>query len=177
MWAVAGNQCRNNCRRGKHIDGAIPRPPLSFMIAVQCPAQQGIAAHCKDTVLQRHESAVGQVIEVSPVKALRTPLQTLTMENVVHLSGAGPRAQATCLAPFPGKCHCILAAALEAWPVSRRQRRRLIEKKELGIEAPPDVAMPPLEIEHAADPLPRRPAAAGQRPCIRMEPAAAVAHE
>lgn len=111
------------------------------------------------------------------MKTLRTSPQTLTMENVVHSSGVRPRAQAICVTPFPGKCQRILAAALKTRSVSRRERRRLIKKKQLGIGAPPDVAMPPLEIEHAADPLPRRPAAAGERPCIHMEPAAAVAHE
>src|SRR3984957_19151052 len=58
-----------------------------------------------------------------------------------------------------------------------RERGRLVEKKQLGVEAAPDVAPAALEIEHAADPLPRRPAPRRQRPGVGVETPAAVAEQ
>ena len=58
-----------------------------------------------------------------------------------------------------------------------RQRGRLIEKEQLGVEPAPDVAMAALEVEHAANPLPRCPAPRRQRLRIGMETPAAIAQE
>src|SRR6202043_1257933 len=80
-------------------------------------------------------------------------------------------------APMLGKFLGILAAALEAGPMPGRERGRLVEKKQLGVEAAPDVAPAALEIEHAADPLPRRPAPRRQRLGVGVKTAAAIAAE
>src|SRR3984893_5330165 len=79
--------------------------------------------------------------------------------------------------PMLGKFLGILAAALEAWPMPARERGRLVEKEQLGVEAAPDVALAALEVEHAADPLPRRPAPRRERLGVGVESPAAVAEQ
>jgi hypothetical protein len=79
--------------------------------------------------------------------------------------------------PGPGESLRILAAAFEAGPVSGGERGRLIEEKQLGVIAAPDVALAVLEVEHAADPLPRRPAPLGQPLIVGVDASAAVAYE
>jgi hypothetical protein len=61
--------------------------------------------------------------------------------------------------------------------VAGRERGRLVEEEELGVEAAPDVALAALEVEHAADPAPRRPAPGVERARIGVEAAAAVAEQ
>jgi hypothetical protein len=99
------------------------------------------------------------------------------MENAVHFIRVGSRAQSACIPPFLGKCHRICAPALEARSVTGGERRRLIEKKQFGVRASPDLTLAAFEFEQAANPLPRRPAAAGQRSRIGVETATAVARE
>ncbi len=50
------------------------------------------------------------------------------------------------------------AAALKTGPVASGKCCNLIEKKQLGIAVAHDLALAALELEHADDPLPRRPA-------------------
>src|SRR5271154_3949503 len=86
----------------------------------------------------------------------------------------GPRAQPFCLTPRLGKRFGILAPAFETRPMPSRECRRLVEKEQLGVIAAPDVTLPALEIEHAANPLPRRPAPLRQCFGVGMETPAAV---
>jgi len=51
----------------------------------------------------------------------------------------------------------ILAPALEARPMTCRERSDLVEEKQFGVGVAPHLAMPVIEIEPAADPLLRRP--------------------
>jgi len=104
-------------------------------------------------------------------------LQTLAMERFIHLRGARTAAQAVSHTPMLGKVLRIPSPAFEAGPVPGRERGRLIEKKQLGIEPSPYVAMPSFERQHAADPLPRSPAPRGERPRPGVKPPAAIAHE
>jgi hypothetical protein len=53
----------------------------------------------------------------------------------------------------------------------------LIKKKQLGVETAPDIAPAALEVEHAADPLRRRPTTRRQRLRVCVKTPAAVAHE
>jgi hypothetical protein len=53
----------------------------------------------------------------------------------------------------------IFSAALEARPMTCRERRNLVEKKQFRIAIAPDVAMPVLELEPTADPGPVDPTA------------------
>ena len=69
------------------------------------------------------------------------------------------------------------AAADEARPVAGGERRRLVEKEQLGVAVAPDAAMAALERADAGDPLPRRPAATAERLVGAMEAPAAVAHQ
>src|SRR5262249_17699975 len=69
---------------------------------------------------------------------------------------------------------------LEAGPVAGGERRGLVEEEEfrIAVRHHHRRAMSALELEHAGDPLPRRPAPRAQRPVGAMERAAAVAeHE
>ena len=79
--------------------------------------------------------------------------------------------------PEAGESLRILAPAFKARPVPGGERGHLVEEKQLGVIAAPDVALAALEIQHAADPLPRRPAALGQLSVVGVDAPAAVAHE
>src|SRR5208282_3052375 len=106
-----------------------------------------------------------------------TALQAFAVQHLVNLAGGRPRAALARLSPCLGKGLRIAAAALEAGPMPRRKRSRLVKKKQLGVEAAPDIALAALEVEHAADPLPRCPAPRRQRLRIGVKSPAAVAHE
>jgi hypothetical protein len=57
------------------------------------------------------------------------------------------------------------------------KRGWLVKKEQLGVGTAPDDPPAAPEVEHAADPLPRCPAAPRQRLCVCMKTSAAVAHE
>jgi hypothetical protein len=88
------------------------------------------------------------------------------MQNIVYLRRVGQPVKSARLAPFFRKGLRILAAALEARPVPSGQRSWLVKKEQLGVEAALDVAPAALEVENAADPLPRRPPT--RRQCLRV---------
>jgi hypothetical protein len=71
----------------------------------------------------------------------------------------------------------IFSAALEARPMTCRERRNLVEKKQFRIAIAPDVAMPVLELEPAADPGPGDPTARCELSLRIMQPPAAIAHQ
>src|SRR4029077_3969953 len=98
------------------------------------------------------------------------------MQNIVHLRRVGQPVKSARLAPFFRKGLRVFAAALEARPVPTGQRGWLVKKEQLCVETAPDVSPAALEVEIAADPLPRRPSTRRQcRVCGKA--AAAVAHE
>src|SRR5262245_954464 len=101
--------------------------------------------------------------------ALGAAVEALAVQDVVHVAGARPCPEPECLFPAIGERHGILAPALEARPVSCGERRHLVEEEQLGVGAPPDVAVPLLEFEHAADPGPRDPAPPCQSLCIGVK--------
>src|ERR1700722_11338592 len=136
-----------------------------------------IAAHRISFAAERDESAVGQCIDVAPVQALAAPAQAFAVQHLVHLGGIGPLGKPAGHAPCLGKGLRLFAATLETGPVAGGQRGRLVEKKQLGIKAAPNVALASLEFEHAANPLPRLPAPCGQRLGISVKPPAAVAEK
>ena len=90
---------------------------------------------------------------------------------------SGALARAPRPANFSAKSLRLLAAAFEAGPVAGGERGRLVEEKQLRVIAAPDVALPALEAQHAADPLPRCVAPFRQRPVVAMEFAAAIAEQ
>ena len=147
------------------------------MIAVLCPAQQCVALNRESRLIECGKCAVGQLVDVASMQVLGATSEAFVMQNIIHLRRIGPPVKSARLAPFFRKGLRVFAAALEARPVPGRQRRRLVEKKQLGIKAAPDVAPAALEVENAADPLPRRPPTRRQCLRVRVKAAAAVAHE
>src|SRR6185295_14266797 len=69
------------------------------------------------------------------------------------------------------------APAFEARTVASRERGDLVEEEQLGVVAAPDVALASLEVQDAADPLPRRPAPVSQGAVVAMKLAAAIAEQ
>ena len=137
--------------------------------------QQCIAAHREGCILQRDERAIGQLIDLAPVQALGTAAEAFGVQyiSISPAHGAKPAR----LSPFLGKSLRISTAALEAGPMPGRKRGWLVKKKQLGVKTAPDLAPATLEVEHATNPLPRRPTSRRQRPCVGMKTPAAVAHE
>ena len=103
-------------------------------------------------------------------------LETFAMQHS-SISAHGAAAKPARLAPCLGKSLGIFAAALEARPVTSRERSRLVKKEQLGVVTAPDVALAALEVENAADPLPRRPAPRRQCLCVGVKAPAAVAEQ
>ena len=107
----------------------------------------------------RDHRAVGKRVNRAPMQAFGLAVEPLGVQHLIHRR----RRRAFLLAGEQRrKGFRVLAPAFEAGPVAGRERRHLIEKKQLGVIAAPDVALTVLELEHAADPLPRGPAAPGQ---------------
>ncbi len=73
------------------------------------------------------------------MQALGAPLQTLGVQHIIHLAGFGRRGKPARLVPLRSEGLRLLAAALEAGPMSGRQRRRLVEEEQLGVVAAPRV--------------------------------------
>jgi hypothetical protein len=111
------------------------------------------------------------------VQTLGAAVKPLGVQHQIHLVGARALAKLERLCQNRAKRFGILAPAFEAGPVPGGERGHLVEKKQLGVIAAPDVALAVLEVEHAADPLPRRPAALGQLRSSVVEAPAAIAHE
>ena len=72
---------------------------------------------------------------------------------------------------------CLLTPAFGARPVTGSQGSNFVEEEWFGVTVAPNVAMPILKLELAADPLPRRPTPRCQVPVIVMDSSAAIAHE
>src|SRR5207244_2659247 len=105
----------------------------------------------KGAAVLRDDSAVRQRVDLAPMNAFGAAVQALGLQHEVH-RGRAQRPIREC----GRKSLRVLAAAFETRPVPGRERRHLVEEKKLRIALAPDVAMPALEVEHAADPLARR---------------------
>ena len=57
------------------------------------------------------------------------------------------------------------------------KRGRLVEEEQLGVALPPDVAVPSLELEDAADPTARHPSAQPERAVVAVKVPPAIAEE
>lgn len=174
---IASGKHAKDRRRRKHLDYCAARSRNARVVTLRRPVQQRVAADGESGAVHRDEGAVRQAVDAVPMPVLGAALQTLAMEHLIHLRGAQTTAQAVGHTPILGKTLGILSPAFEAGPVPSGQRGRLIEKKQLGIEPPPDAAMPSFEREHAADPLPRSPAPRRERPRRGVKPPAAIAHK
>ncbi len=108
---------------------------------------------------------------------LLATVEPLAVQGEVHRVGVGALAQSESVAPAGGEIDGVPAAAFEAGAVPSRERRHFVEEEELSVVAAPDVAMPVLEFEHAADPPPRRPAPTGEELVGGVNFPAAIAHE
>ncbi|HEX5213413.1 MAG TPA: hypothetical protein VFW22_16935 [Pseudolabrys sp.] len=75
-----------------------------------------------------------------------------------------------------GKSLGVVAAAFEARAMTGGQRRHLVEKEHFRITVAEHSAVPVLEIEHTADPLPRRPTPRRQFSMRVVNAPTAVAH-
>ena len=135
---------------------------------------------CNRFSLQRSRSAPAH--RVAPrVRATNAPSGTLSnahrcirlarpssrsaLQDQVHRGRARYRA-ALCLRPFFGEGFRGGATSFEAGPVTGGERRHLVEEEQLGVAVAPETAsLPPLEAQHAADPLRRGPATL--RPRVR----------
>ncbi len=69
------------------------------------------------------------------------------------------------------------AAALEARPMPRRQRRRFIAEEQFCVAAPKNLAPAPFEFADAGDPLLRRPAPPADALRVVVKAPAAIAHQ
>ena len=86
------------------------------------------------------------------MQSLATSIKTLTVQHGVDIGGAQPR-QAISLFPRRAKGLGVLAAAEEAWPMSRRKGGGFIEKKQFGPASTPHHFAPPApEFADAGEP-------------------------
>src|SRR5438105_3876991 len=98
------------------------------------------------------------------MQALLAPRQPLGLKHGVNVTRANIR-EAVALFPRGAKPVGVLAAAEKARPMPRRERGRLIEKKQLGPAAAAHHLAPPApEVAQAGKPCPARPA---PRQCFR----------
>ena len=110
------------------------------------------------------------------VRSLGAAVEPFRLQHHVHFGRVRNRA-ALRLRPFLGEQLCVRAAAFEAGSVTGRERRHLVEEEQRGIAVAPDRVMPVLEAQHAADPLPRGPAALAQGLVVAMKAPAAIAEQ
>jgi hypothetical protein len=117
---------------------------------------------------------IRQSVDRQPMDPLAFAVQPLGMEGMIHGCSRGTFFLA-------GEQQCklfgIFSAALEARPMTCRKRRDLVEKKQFRVAFAPNVAMPILEIESAADPSPGDPTAHCELSLRIMQPPAAIAHQ
>src|SRR5262249_28322322 len=138
----------------------------------------GVATHGERCVVFEHDDcAIGQRIECSAVAPFRSPVEPLSLQHNVHLTGARRGAESMRARPSSRKRGCVGAATFEAGAMAGGQRGRLVEEEQLSVALAPDLPVPVLEREPAAYPCARGPTPARQRAVVSMEAAAAVAKE
>src|ERR1700733_4020896 len=158
--------------RGQDINDGLGLKRLRLAVAGEAPRQKGARAHSVGSAITRDHRPVRQLAEPPPPQALAAVLDPLAMERFIHrlhpLWSAGKSGD---------KGFRRLPPALEARAVAGGARGRLVEKEELRVVAPPDVAAPALEFADADQPVLGLPTAAAQRLIIAMQPPAAIAHQ
>src|ERR1041384_7146489 len=110
------------------------------------------------------------------MRPLRAAVEPLALQHQIH-RGRARHGAAFRLRPVVRKRICVGAAALEARPGARRERGRLVEEEQSGVAVAPDRVTAALELQHAANPLPRGPAAPPQSLVVAMETPTSVAEE
>src|SRR5665213_2408791 len=90
------------------------------------------------------------------IRALAASVEPLRVQHAVHRIGAGGRT--VMRAPQRAKAPVVAVPALRARPVSRGERRRLVEKEELGPAARLHAEAPAsAELQAAGDPAAHLP--------------------
>jgi len=175
-WSIAARQRSQGAGRCENVNHKIARTRMRRGVSAGCPLQQRRAADdpgAAGLVRQGDNAAVGQAVERAPVPALGPPVEPLCVQHAIdlvrgHSRPAGERRR---------ECPRVGAPALEAGPVTGRQRRRLIEEEQLGVAPAPNVSMPSLEVEAASNPPARDPAPSAEGLPVAMETAAAIAEQ
>jgi hypothetical protein len=156
------------------------RPAARGTITGGAPGQQAIAEDQKSGrgLVKKDEHAVGQVVQrrLEADLAARARLDPSPVQHPIHnRRGAvrGAERPPPCGLELPERC----APALETGPMPGRQRRRFVEKEQLGVAARRhDRAPATPEAELATDPAAMPPARRTQRSAGVVQDTA-VAHE
>lgn len=115
-------------RQHFHDSDAIKRPAL--LVTLRRPRIEIASNNEVRPLVETNEGAIRQSVEGRPVgDFLPGGIDTLGVQNLVHLGGGGATASAKNSRPDRGEAEGILATALEARAMSGRERRRLVEEK------------------------------------------------
>ena len=174
---IAVRQRSKDRRWREDVDSHAAGARLAHIVTLRGPTQQSIAAKRVQCSVKLHESGVRQHIDRAAMQSLPSSSEALAMQHKIHLVRVRSHRQPFGLAPRLGEGFRVLAAALETGPVSGSERCWLIKEKQFGVVTTPDVALAALEIEHAADPLPRCPPPRRQRLGVGMKTPAAIAEQ
>src|SRR5262245_13875139 len=124
--------------------------------------------------MKRDHRTIRQCVDRQSMNPLALAVQPLGMERIIHNCSRGAFFLA---GEQKSKLFGIFSAAFEARPMTCRERRDLVEEKQFRVAIAPDVAMPVLELEPAADPGPGDPTARCELSLRIMQPPAAIAHQ
>src|SRR5262245_10560900 len=171
---VAALKHSEDRRWREHVDFNAVRAWPCRRIAGGTPQQKLFPSHSQCFAMKHDHRAIRQSVDRRSMNPLTHAVQSLGMERMVHDASRG----AFFLA---GEQQCklfgIFSTALEARTVTCRKRRDLVEKKQFRVAIAPNVAMPTLELESAADPGPGDPTARCELSLRIMQPPAAIAHQ
>ncbi len=157
---AAGSRAASTAR----IDGGVStstsirvraRPRLA--VARRRPAQQPLARARRRLAAERDHRAVGQAVDLC-AGARAWPCRR-DARRAAPRPSLGAVARCACRENSAAKRLRVLAPAFEARPVTGGERRHLVEKEQFAVAVAPHLAMAVVELEPAADPLPRGPAA------------------
>ncbi len=141
------------------------------------PAQQLRAAHRECRAVHRDERAVGQFVDRHFVRPLRAAVEPFGLKHDDPSRAHSERAR---LSPAPISPRTLsrprggIRSTGGGRPRAPSPRRGRTVR---CIAVAPDLAMPALERQHAADPLPRGPAALAQCLVVAMKTPAAIAEK
>jgi len=136
--------------------------------------QQTVASDSKGFPVKRYHCAVGQHVDGPPASAFGFVIQAFGVKRPIHCTG---RCALVLAGKQPGEKFRIAATTFKTWPMPRRKSRHFVEEEQFRIVATPHIALAILEVENAADPLPRCPTPAGQCAIGGVKLAAAIAHQ
>ena len=125
--------------------------------------------------VEHDERAVGQLREFGGVRPFRAAVEAVGVEAQVHFIGAGGAAAVDCF-PKGAKTIVLRAPAFGAGAMPGTQRRRLVEKEQLGVPAwLHNHSMPVAKGGTARDPAPDLPGP-NDRAVVVMQDAA-ITHD